>query len=129
MLPWTKIEPKKWMDCPPGSIIVIDECQFVFPKKPNGSKLPEFYEKLAIHRHNGYDIFLITQNPTLVDNFVRGVTRGVLINFCLEAVAIAALPRRALDLQVSSRVDLVIKFVRFQCLVPPAKPLLMLTFV
>ncbi|HWW06329.1 zonular occludens toxin domain-containing protein [Collimonas sp.] len=71
MLPWTKIDPQKWMDCPPGSVIVIDESQFVFERKPNGSKLPIFYEQLAVHRHNGFDIVLITQNPSLVDNFVR----------------------------------------------------------
>lgn len=71
MLPWTKIDPEKWMDCPPGAIIVIDEAQFVFEKKPNGSKLPEHYQKLAVHRHNGHDIVLITQNPSLVDNFIR----------------------------------------------------------
>lgn len=73
-LPWTLIEPEKWMLCPPGSIIVIDECQTVFPKKPNGSTLPEHYDKLATHRHHGFDIFLITQHPSLVDNFVRKLT-------------------------------------------------------
>lgn len=71
LLPWTEVKPEEWFTLPAGAIIVIDECQFVFPKKPNGSKLPEFYEKLAVHRHSGYDIFLITQHPSLVDNFVR----------------------------------------------------------
>lgn len=70
-LPWTIFDPETWMDLPHGSIIVIDECQDVFPKKPNGSKLPEFYSELAKHRHRGFDIFLITQHPSLVDNFVR----------------------------------------------------------
>lgn len=70
-LPWTEIKAEDWTTLPAGSIIVIDEAQFVFPKKPNGSKLPEFYEKLAVHRHSGYDIFIITQHPTLIDNFVR----------------------------------------------------------
>lgn len=71
MLPWTKIDPQKWMECPPGAVIVIDEAQFVFDRKPNGSKLPKFYEDLAVHRHHGFDLVLITQNPSLVDNFVR----------------------------------------------------------
>lgn len=70
-LPWESFDAEKWMDLPKGSIIVIDECQFVFSKKPNGSKLPDFYEKLAVHRHSGFDIFLITQHPSLLDNFVR----------------------------------------------------------
>lgn len=70
-LPWEAFEVEKWMDLPKGSIIVIDECQFVFSKKPNGSKLPEFYEQLATHRHRGFDIYLVTQHPSLIDNFVR----------------------------------------------------------
>jgi zona occludens toxin len=71
LLPWTEVKAEAWPTLPAGSIIVIDEAQFVFPKKPNGSKLPEHYEKLAVHRHSGYDIFIITQHPSLVDNFVR----------------------------------------------------------
>lgn len=70
-LPWEVFEAEKWMDLPHGSIIVMDECQFVFAKKPNGSKLPEFYEQLATHRHRGFDIYLVTQHPSLIDNFVR----------------------------------------------------------
>jgi len=70
-LDWTLFDPLKWMDLPHGSMILIDECQEIFPKKPNGSKLPDYYEELAKHRHKGFDIFLITQHPTLLDNFVR----------------------------------------------------------
>lgn len=70
-LPWTEADPEKWFDRPAGSIVVIDEGQFVFSKKPNGSKLPDYYEKLAVHRHMGLDIFVITQHPSLLDNFVR----------------------------------------------------------
>lgn len=68
---WQTFDPKKWMDLPHGSIILIDECQEIFPKKPNGAQLPDYYEELAKHRHKGFDIFLITQHPTLIDNFVR----------------------------------------------------------
>lgn len=71
LLPWTEIKPEDWPTLPAGAIIVIDEAQFVFPKKPNGATLPDYYQKLAIHRHSGYDIFIITQHPSLVDNFVR----------------------------------------------------------
>lgn len=68
---WMPFDPKKWMDLPHGSIILIDECQEIFPKQPNGAKLPDYYEELAKHRHKGFDIYLITQHPTLIDNFVR----------------------------------------------------------
>lgn len=70
-LPWTQIEATDWPSCPPGSIIVIDEAQNTFSKKPNGASLPAHYEKLATHRHHGFDIFVITQHPSLVDNFLR----------------------------------------------------------
>jgi zona occludens toxin len=71
MLPWTEFKAEEWPSLPDGSMILIDEAQFVFPKKPNGSALPDFYKLLATHRHSGKDIFLITQDGALVDNFVR----------------------------------------------------------
>lgn len=70
-LPWTEFKPQEWWDLPDGAIIIIDECQFTFPAKANGSTRPSYVENLAIHRSRGFDIFLITQHPTLVDNFVR----------------------------------------------------------
>lgn len=68
---WQEFDPLKWFDLPSGSIVVIDECQDIFSKKPNGAKLPEHYERLNTHRHGGFDIFLISQHPTLIDNSVR----------------------------------------------------------
>lgn len=68
---WMKFEPEKWMDLPKGCIIVMDECQTVFPKKPNGAQMPKHYEDLTTHRHHGFDMFFITQHPTLIDNYVR----------------------------------------------------------
>ncbi|AEK61970.1 zonular occludens toxin family protein [Collimonas fungivorans] len=73
LLPWTEFKADEWASLPIGSFIVIDEAQFVFPKKPNGSTLPKYYQDLAVHRHSGYDIFLLTQHPSLVDNFVRNL--------------------------------------------------------
>lgn len=70
-LPWTEIKADEWMSAPDGAIIVLDECQSTFPTKSNGAALPRHYEDLATHRHHGLDIFLITQHPSLVHNFVR----------------------------------------------------------
>lgn len=70
-LPWTKIEPDKWHECPQGAIIIIDECQTTFAKLPNAAKPPEHYAALALHRHKGHDLFLITQHPMFVDTFLR----------------------------------------------------------
>lgn len=68
---WVEFKAEEWWSLPDGAMIVIDECQFVFPTKANGASLPDHYDKLAIHRSRGFDIFLITQHPTLVHNFVR----------------------------------------------------------
>jgi zona occludens toxin len=70
-LPWTEIEPEKWFECPPRSIIVIDECQRVFRPRSMGKDVPEHVSKLETHRHQGVDIVLITQNPMLTDTAVR----------------------------------------------------------
>lgn len=68
---WQECDPLKWFDLPHGSIVVIDECQDIFGKKPNGATLPEHYTKLNTHRHLGIDLFLISQHPGLLDNSVR----------------------------------------------------------
>lgn len=74
-LPWLAMDdPRLWFQLPHGSIIVIDEAHEVFPKRPPGSKVPEYVDKLAVHRHSGYDIFLITQHAmNQLDHFVRGL--------------------------------------------------------
>lgn len=41
-LPWTEIDPEKWTECPPGSIIVIDECQRVLRPRMHGAKVPAY---------------------------------------------------------------------------------------
>ncbi len=70
-LPWSMIDAQKWTDLPTGAILVIDEAQDVFEPMANGAKRPEFYKMLAKHRHEGIDIFLLTQGPKLIDMFVR----------------------------------------------------------
>lgn len=51
----------------PGSVIVFDEVQKIWPPRPNGSKVPEDIMALETHRHMGVDFILITQGPMLVD--------------------------------------------------------------
>lgn len=70
-LPWTEIDPQKWMDAPANSIVVIDECQRVFRPRMHGTAVPAFVAELETHRHKGIDIVLITQHPMLVDSNVR----------------------------------------------------------
>lgn len=71
MLPWTEIDATKWFECPTGAIIVIDECQTVFRPRSIGKEPPDYVAKLETHRHQGIDIFLITQHPLLADSAIR----------------------------------------------------------
>lgn len=73
-LPWIEIDPEKWYECPVGAIIVIDECQRIFRPRGSAAKVPEYVSRLETHRHDGHDIFLITQHPGLVDGNVRKLT-------------------------------------------------------
>lgn len=69
---WFEMEdPKRWMDCPDGAIIVHDECQTLYRPRGNGSAVPDYVARFETHRHNGWDIYLITQHPMLVDSNIR----------------------------------------------------------
>lgn len=71
-LPWSKLpDPKRWFDCPPGSIIVIDECQDIFRSRKQGDSVPDYYEQVTRHRHAGFDLYFITQDAMNIDAFVR----------------------------------------------------------
>ncbi|UDL05740.1 zonular occludens toxin domain-containing protein [Marinobacter sp. CA1] len=73
-LPWQTLdadEAKRWYKLPHGSVIILDECQDLFPPEKFGSKVPEHISKLNTHRHLGIDLVLITQHPKLIDTKVR----------------------------------------------------------
>jgi zona occludens toxin len=69
-LPWAEHPVDRWEDLPPGSVFVVDEAQFKFPTRGRGEP-PEWIARLAVHRHGGRDLVLITQHPMLIDSFVR----------------------------------------------------------
>jgi len=74
-LPWESLDdPKTWPSLPNGSIVVIDECQRVFPPRKQGAPVPPHVSEFETHRHRGFDIFLITQHPQLLDIAVRKLT-------------------------------------------------------
>ncbi|UOO76747.1 zonular occludens toxin domain-containing protein [Neisseria sp. Dent CA1/247] len=56
---------------PYGSLVIIDEAQRLMGMRSAAVKVPEHIEKLALHRHHGLDIVLITQHPSFLDSFVR----------------------------------------------------------
>ena len=67
---WQTWDVDRWQELPAGSILVVDEAQFAFPPTGRG-QTPEWVQKLATHRHGGIDLVVITQNPMLLDSFVR----------------------------------------------------------
>jgi zona occludens toxin len=73
-LPWTEIEADKWYECPPNSIVVIDECQRLFRPRTMSKEVPQYVSELETHRHKGIDLVLITQHPALADAALRRLT-------------------------------------------------------
>lgn len=68
---------RRWHEIvPSGSIVVIDECWFVFPKRGPSAAVPKHVEELATHRHRGIDLFLTSQHAAnQIDHFVRGLVQ------------------------------------------------------
>lgn len=60
-----------WPTMPKKAVIIIDECQNVFPPRNPMSSVPPFVNSFAVHRHSGFDIYLITQGPSLIDAFIH----------------------------------------------------------
>lgn len=57
-----------WHEVPADSIVVIDECHFVFPPLTQKQRAtpPAHYGPLAVHRHSGFDLYCMTQHPSLM---------------------------------------------------------------
>lgn len=68
-LGWLEVE--KWTDSPEGALIVIDEAQRLFRPTQAGKAIPEDVANLETHRHWGYDVILITQQPMLIHANIR----------------------------------------------------------
>lgn len=56
-----------------GALLVIDEAQRHFRPRPAGSPVPDHVAALEVHRHQGLDIWLVTQRPGLLDSNVRAL--------------------------------------------------------
>ena len=61
----------EWYKLPHGSIVVLDECQRIFRSRASGSTVPQHVSELETHRHKGFDLFIITQHPAIIDLNVR----------------------------------------------------------
>lgn len=62
-----------WEEMPDGSLVIIDECQGVFPPRSSQSTPPAHVAWLNTHRHRGFDLWLTTQQPKLIDSSVRAL--------------------------------------------------------
>lgn len=77
---WVEFDtPEEWFKLPDGSVIVIDEAQRVFGNDGTRAR-PEKVTRFETHRHQGLDIHLITQHPSLLSSPVRKLV-GKHINF------------------------------------------------
>jgi len=67
---WQVWDSKNWQNLPAGALYILDEAWRDFPVRGRGEPPPHVGE-LAVHRHLGVDIVLITQDPMQIDSFVR----------------------------------------------------------
>lgn len=57
-----------------GALIIIDESHTDFPQRPSGKAPPPYVEALTVHRHQGLDFWFVSQRPSFLDPFVRGLS-------------------------------------------------------
>ncbi|MDP2815313.1 MAG: zonular occludens toxin domain-containing protein, partial [Rectinemataceae bacterium] len=62
-----------WDEMPDGSLVIIDEAQGCFPPRSSASTAPAHVAWLNTHRHHGFDIWITTQHPKLVDVSLRAL--------------------------------------------------------
>ncbi|OFA02620.1 zonular occludens toxin domain-containing protein [Duganella sp. HH101] len=62
-----------WDEMPDGSLVIIDEAQGCFPPRSSASIAPAHVAWLNTHRHRGFDIWITTQHPKLIDGSVRAL--------------------------------------------------------
>jgi len=57
--------------CPPNGVIVLDEVQQQYRVRGRAAPVPKFVMDLEVNRHSGVDLYLLTQNPKLIDSNIR----------------------------------------------------------
>ena len=72
---WEPCDPREWQSLPDGSVVVVDEAQKVWPTRRMGDP-PADVRALSEPRHHGFDFFLATQHPTMLDSYVRKLVNG-----------------------------------------------------
>jgi len=70
-LPWIPINAHEWAAIPDGSILVVDECQRIWPVRDPKKPVPPDIQLFETHRHRGIDVYLMTQHPKMLDHHIR----------------------------------------------------------
>lgn len=69
---YTQEQVLNWQnELPTNAILIVDECQRVWPVRSSSKPVPESCTAMETHRHQGVDIVLITQHPGLIDSHIR----------------------------------------------------------
>ncbi|MCU5784834.1 Zonular occludens toxin [Alcanivorax balearicus MACL04] len=70
----TDSETEKWPEhLPDGAVLVVDEAQQIWPVRPSSKPVPAGLTALETHRHHGWDIIFISQDPSLLDTHARKI--------------------------------------------------------
>lgn len=64
-------DPRRWRELPSNSVLFVDEAQNVWRSRAGGRPVPPEVLDLETHRHQGIDIYLITQSPMYLDSHLR----------------------------------------------------------
>ncbi len=71
-LHWTYFsDPHTWYEIDGYSVLVIDEAQEFFPVRSGKDRVPLYASKFERHRHDSFDVILISQHPAFLDVHVR----------------------------------------------------------
>jgi zona occludens toxin len=63
--------PHHWQQFPDGCVFIFDEVQREWPIRNPSAPVPPYISALEVHRHRGFDFWLITQSPMFIDVHVR----------------------------------------------------------
>jgi zona occludens toxin len=64
---------ERWMELESNAVLIVDEVQAFLKPRPTAAAVPEWIEAFTRNRHLGVDLLFLTQDPMLVDSYVRRV--------------------------------------------------------
>lgn len=67
---WTK-GLEDWQTLPTGALLIVDEVQSYLKPRGPAATPPDWIEAMTRNRHSGIDLAFVTQDPMLMDPYVR----------------------------------------------------------